>query len=375
MSDRLRIAILITELNVGGAERCAVNLAVRLDRTRFAVEVFSLAPRPAGEQAALVQRLEQAQIPVHFLGATSTWHALAAVRQLRQHLQHQLPHILQTFLFHANVLGNWAARAVPQTQVVTGVRVADPSRWRLWLEHRASRRAARIVCVSQSVADFCRTRGCLPAKKLSVIPNGLDVTVYPACETADLAASGVPASRRALLFVGRLHRQKGLDWFLSACAPTVLDRLPDHDLLIVGDGPQRPELQQLVRSLHLDDRVHFAGWRADVPQLIAASSVLFLPSRWEGMPNVLLEAMASGRPVLATRTEGVLELLGPLADDQSVDVGDAAAFGSKLVRLVETPAAAIALGQQNRQRVAERFSLDAMVSAYEGLYASLATGD
>ena len=312
---------------------------------------------------------------MHFLGATSTWHALAAVRKLRQHLRRQTPHILQTFLFHANVLGSWAARGMPRTQVVTGVRVADPSRWRQWLERQASRHAAQIVCVSQSVADFGRTRGRLQAAKLNVIPNGLDVTTYASSEPADLTTCGVPASRPVLLFVGRLHRQKGLDWFFSECAPAVLERLPDHDLLIVGEGPQRPELQELVRSLHIKERVHFAGWRADVPQLLAASSLLFLPSRWEGMPNVLLEAMASGRPVLTTRTEGVLELLGPLADDQCVNVGDAAGFVSKLLRLVQSPAGAIALGQQNRQRVAERFSLNAMVSAYERLYVALASGD
>ena len=102
------------------------------------------------------------------------------------------------------------------------------------------------------------------------------------------------------------------------------------------------------------DRVHFAGWRADVPEILAASDLLVLPSAWEGMPNVVLEAMASGLPVVATSVEGVEELLGPAAESQTVRYGDSAALATKIVRLVDDRHEATATGAENRRGLRRR---------------------
>ena len=118
-------------------------------------------------------------------------------------------------------------------------------------------------------------------------------------------------------FVGRLEKQKGVNWLIES-APLWLAELPDCHLLLVGDGPMRATLESAAAASGLGERIHFAGWRADVPEILAASDLLVLPSAWEGMPNVVLEAMASRRPVVATDVEGVRELLGPGADLQTV---------------------------------------------------------
>ena len=123
------------------------------------------------------------------------------------------------------------------------------------------------------------------------------------------------------------------------------------------------------------DRVHFAGWRADIPQILAASRLLVLPSLWEGMPNVVLEAMAAGLPVVATDVEGVRELLGPAADGQVVPLGDTQAFTDRVIRLVrDTRNRPPKSGAANRRRVAESFTLDGMVAAYQSLWQSLLAG-
>src|SRR5439155_4746020 len=106
-----------------------------------------------------------------------------------------------------------------------------------------------------------------------------------------LSELGVPYGRRVMLFVGRLDRQKGLDLFFQEL-PAIFRELPDHDLLLIGNGPQAAALQHCARRLRVQDRVHFGGWRNDVPSIMAAADLLVLPSRWEGMPNVVLEAMA-----------------------------------------------------------------------------------
>ena len=370
----IRIAFVITELEVGGAERCLVNLATGLDRERFDPIVYSLDSRPARDRESLVLRLEQASIPVRFIGVTSSWQVLLAIRRLGRLLAEQQPHIVQTFLFHANVVGTLAAvRRRPRPRIVNGIRVADPSRRRQRLERWMSRQAARIVCVSQSVADFCSGQGRMAREKLVVIPNGVNVDQYPAASAADMTQFGVPTDRQVVVFVGRLHAQKGVDWMLRV-APRLLTQLPTHDLLLVGDGPERKTLQGLAAKLGIADRVHFAGWRPDVPQILAASSMLVLPSRWEGMPNVVLEAMATGLPVVSTRAAGVEELLGSLADCQTVTINDADDFVATALRLAQNPSKAQEIGHQNRQRATERFSLAAMIAAYERLYESLLTG-
>jgi starch synthase (maltosyl-transferring) len=109
--------------------------------------------------------------------------------------------------------------------------------------------------------------------------------------------------------------------------------------------------------------------------LLAAADLLVLPSRWEGMPNAVLEAMASSLPVVATKAAGVVELLGPLADRQTVEIGDGDALTNAIVQIADQPALAAELGQANRRRVAEEFSLERMVQAYAQLYRSGREGD
>jgi len=366
----LPLALVITELDVGGAEQALVHLATGLSRARFAPTVYSLQARP--ENDLLVQRLEEAQVPVHFLNLRSRWQFFGAVSKLAALFRQQQARIVQSFLFHANVVATLAARQAKVPGMVTGVRVADPSPWRQRVERWLTPKVDKIVCVSQGVAEFCQHKCGFPADKLAVIPNGVDLSRFSGATPADLQALGVPAGRRAILFIGRLDKQKGLDWLFSEVLPKVFAELPQHDLLLAGDGSQRQELESLASQLRITERVHFAGRQRTIPEILAASDLLVLPSRWEGMPNVLLEAMAAGKPLVATRVEGIEELLGKERDEQSCKAGDAPAFADKIVALARDRSIAERLGPQNQQRAAAEFTLVAMIARYEALYESLA---
>lgn len=362
----LPLALVITELEFGGAEQALVNLATGLNRERFSPVVYSLQGRPKND--LLLRRLEEAKIPVHFLELRSRWQFFSAVSRLAKLLRQQQPQIVQSFLFHANVVATLAARRAKVPRMVTSIRVADPSAWRQRVERWLTPKVDTIVCVSQGVADFCREKCCFPAEKLVVIPNGVDLSRFENVQSGS-------ASRRAILYVGRLDRQKGLDWLLAEVMPRVLAELPQHDLMIAGDGPQRQELLTLVEKhgLNNHNHVYFIPWCPEVPQMLAASDLLVLPSRWEGMPNVVLEAMAAGKPVVATQAEGVLELLGDGAAQQSCPAHDAAGFAERIIRLAQDRDLAGELGAQNQRRVAAEFSLASMISRYAALYESLLT--
>ncbi|MCE9554739.1 MAG: glycosyltransferase [Planctomycetes bacterium] len=368
--SRMSVALCIGQLEPGGAERCLAQLAVGLDRRRFEPVVYCLGRPPQAPQAVLHEQLIAAGIETLFLGVRARWRMLASVLRLTRRLRERRPAILQTFLYRANVAGGLAGRLARVPHVVAGVRVADPRRFRLRTERAATYKVERFVCVSRSVADYCRDVAKLPAQKLVVIPNSIDVERFGHLPSLSLTQLGVPPGRRALCVVGRLDRQKNISWLLTE-AKELLAATPRHDLLIVGEGPQRRKLERQCTDLGLSDRVHFTGWRPDVPQIMAACDLLILPSSWEGMPNVLLEAMASAKPVVATDVEGVRQILGSLAPQQVLPKPDGRLLRERVTAILGNPQLAQRLGQENRLRVQHEYSARLMIEAYEQLYISL----
>ncbi len=368
--ELLHVAFCITELEVGGAERCLVELATRLDRTRFKTSVACLGPRPRGERAALAEQLDAAGVPVRYFDARGISSAARVLRQLRLHWQASRPNLVQTFLFHANVIGAIAARRAIVPTIVTGLRVAElHRRWRRPIERIAGRLADRHIAVSQGVARFAREKIGLPAEKIVVIPNGVVIPKEPV-SAANLSQFGVPSGRRVIAFVGRLDEQKGIEWLIEQ-TPEITKRLPSHDLLVVGTGPSAERLRGRAMRLGIGDRVHFCGWREDVPAILAASDLLVVPSKWEGMPNVVLEAMAAARPVVAFNVEGVSDAVGDDASRQLVPAGDRAAFIERTIEIASDATLQENFGQLNRSRAEARLSIQTMVGSYEQLYFKL----
>ena len=363
------IAFCITELEPGGAERALVELVTRLGRNEFAPMVYSLGPRPSGDRDVLVRRLEAAGVPVQFLNASSR-QFLRAILRLRGLLKLQQPQIVQCFLFHGNVAGTLAARLAGVRHVLTGIRVAERRRWHLTLQRWISPLVDQHVCVSESVARHSHQEGGIPLDKLLVHPNGVDLSPFDSLLPADLREAGVPAGRSLITFVGRLDEQKGVDWLLEL-SPQILARRPDHDLLIVGDGPLLGGLKQRAAVLGVQERVHFAGWRPDIRPFLAASDLVVIPSRWEGMPNVLLEAMAARLPVVATDVEGVAEVLGDAAEAQLATPRDSQRLVDQVCETCSNQQLRNYLGNVNRRRIEAHFSIDLVVKRYETTYRKL----
>jgi starch synthase (maltosyl-transferring) len=280
------------------------------------------------------------------------------------------PRLVQTFLFHANVMGSIAAWRAGVGPVVAGVRVAEPSWWRPRAEAMCRPLIARWVCVSRRVADFVESAIGVGPEKIEVIPNGIELRAW-APSPLSPGMLGLAPDRRVLLFVGRLEPQKGLDWLLELL-PDLFARLPQHDLVVVGTGPQKAELTAQAQRLGIAAQVHWLGWRSDLAAIWPAADVVVIPSRYEGMSNVLLEAMAGMRAVVATDVEGTAEVLGPLAGGQVVPAGDARAFAAAIERFLADEDLRMSTGVANYRRVAAEFSLERMIAAYAALYERMA---
>lgn len=310
----LRVAFCITELDPGGAEKALVEIVSQLDRSQTEPRVYCLGP-----ETELSRQLVEMGIETLCFGARRATEIGVLFRLIREFREFR-PGVVQTFLFHANILGRIAAWWAKIPRIFSGLRVAErQKRWHMWLDRSTQCFVTMNVCVSEGVRKHAIEAGLRP-DKLCVIPNGINASKYADAVPADLRQLGIPRGARTVVTVGRLTRQKGHDWLLHAVAPLFSD--PNLHLLIVGEGEERNAILQLARDLKIEERVHLPGWRAEIAEILKACDLFVLPSRWEGMSNALLEAIASGLPCVATDVEGVRDLMGPGDSARIVIPGD-----------------------------------------------------
>jgi len=360
------LAFCITDLDPGGAERALVQIVRRLDLTEWSPAVYCL-----GGRGSLADELDQLDIPTTCLGATSV-RSLGVVWKLRSLLKAQRPALLQTFLFHANMVGRVAAKLAGVPTVVAGIRVAERERRRhLKLERLPRGLVDHYVCVSQSVAKFAIAECRLPQDNVSVIPNGVDFDRFNNAPPADLSRFAIPSGATTLLFVGRLHPQKGLLVLLDAVEP-LLHSQSDLHVLVVGSGPLDAACRERVANAHQESRIHFAGPQEDIAGLMRASSALVLPSLWEGLPNVVLEAMAAKRPVIATTVDGTAELVTENQTGWVAEAGSAESLRNAIQRFLQaTPAARAAITNRSQVTVQEKFTWNRCAETHASLYRQL----
>ncbi len=365
----MRIDLVITELDTGGAEKCCSDLATFLTKRGHRVRVMALGPRPTGAKDSLVRFLESNNIELHFLGGRTWWMLPRVVSKIRRLVKSDRPDVVQSFLWHANVVSAWVLPSLG-IPFFAGIRITERRRARHALDRWSTSRSQKTICVSQGVADWCVQIERMDASKLLVIPNGIEIQTENHSIPTD--PQNVPANAKILLFVGRLEPQKGID-VVAQYAGKLLSQLPDHHLVLIGDGSQRSLLETVAQQQGLTGRIHFLGQRNDVRDWMARSELLLLPSRYEGMPNVILEAMAEGLPVVTTRVEGVAELLGNQFESQSVAREAWDDFFKLAVSLANSSEHRKRLGTANRKRAETEFALDQQLVRYEALYGSVLT--
>ncbi|MFB3880117.1 MAG: glycosyltransferase family 4 protein [Armatimonadota bacterium] len=232
----------------------------------------------------------------------------------------------------ASVIGYLAARRA-RVPFVCWVRGWTGETWRVRLyeaiHRRVLRRADLVVAVSQALADRCERAGVRP-ERIRVIPNAVELDNGSDPRVPDLRAElGLPPRCPLVISVGRLSAEKGHRYLVEA-ARAVIARHTEAHFVVVGDGRERPSLEQRAKRLGLNGQVAFAGFRPQARQLIAQADVLALPSLTEGLPNVVLEAFAAGVPVVATAVGGVPELVRDGENGWLVSSGDAAGLGAAL---------------------------------------------
>lgn len=362
-----RVTFCITELDIGGAEKALVRIAIGLAERGWQVRVVSLR-----DDGPLAQPLREAGIEVAALRCGG-FLDLRCIFRLRRELTDHPADLLMCFLHQANIYGRIAAWFAGTRVAVSGVRVAD-RRLAVKIPERLTQHlATHYVAVSHSVGDVHRTLCGIDPERMSTIYNGVDVGAdprRPATPNGDL-----PRRPREILFVGRLTEQKDPLLLLAA-----YQHLPENvrattQLTFVGDGPLRGELERRVQQLSLTEFVSIAGQCDDVVQRMQNATVLVLPSRWEGMPNVVLEAMACGLPVMASAVDGTQEVIEHGQTGWLFEGRRPETLADQMETLLDDEEARAAIAANARAKVHSEFAWATSIDAYERLFQRLLQSD
>jgi glycosyltransferase involved in cell wall biosynthesis len=363
----VRIEFVIDHLRVGGAQRHLIELFGQLDRRRFAPQV-SVA-KAGGPLTPVIERMG---IPVRAFGlGASLGRPRTATRLVRtaRRLRAERVDIVHGYLYLGNILGVLSGRLAGVPVRLASKRSLDryARRAQLGATRLANRLADRIVCNAEAVRRCVLEEERPRPEKLVVIPNG--IRLGEAVTGAAPAAVASPG-RRLVGTIGRLGWKKAYGDLLRAAQRVCAER-GDVDFVIVGDGPLRPEVERQIAELGLAGRVHLLGEIPDARRLLESFDVFVLSSMIEGMPNVLLEAMAAARPVVVTRAGGMPEIVTDERTGLLVPIADPGALARAVLRLLCDPAEARRLGRAGRAVVEERYSAEAMGRRYAELYESL----
>lgn len=369
----------VMESTIGGTRRHLVDLAGGLAERGVEVHLVVAAERQPDFREDL-EHLASAGCQVRELAMVRSISPLRDVRHLRTLeglLRSVRPDVVHTHSSKAGVLGRVASirtgigRRVhtPHTLAFLFRDMFGPVRRRVFfeLERRLCARTERVIAVSESEGRTVRESGVIDPGRVRVIPNGVEVSSGTKRVPLDLDALGLDPRRPCAAVIGLLNVAKGQDLAIDA-----LGACPELQLLLVGHGEEREALEARAARLGVAGSVRLLGFRSDVAEILASVDLLLLPSRWEGMPYVVLEAMACGVPVVATPVDGAVDLIedggtGWLAREVS-----ASALGETLGQVLALTADERRdVGERGREHVARHFTRGAMVDAVVELYEEL----
>ncbi len=370
-ADKIRVAHVITRMIVGGAQETVLLAAALADRSRF--EPVVVCGPQTGSEGSLHDEVRRRGVELVVLPdlvrEVSPRKDALAVRALARLFRERGVDVVHTNSSKAGIVGRVAARRAGVPRVIHTVHgwpfhdrqsAVGATAWR-FLERRTAPIAERLVVVAESDRAKGLAVGIGRPEQYALVRSSLELDLYgadPAARSAVRRELGIPEDAQVIGAVNRLSPQKDPVLLMDAVLPLLAER-PEARLLLVGDGPLRAEVERRAT-----DQVVLTGLRADVPRLLAAMDVFVLASQWEGLPRTLLQAMATGVPVVATDADGVAEVVQDGVTGRLVPRSDAPALGRAVAQVLDDPGS---LAEQAGTRLSE-FDATAMVRQLEALY-------
>jgi glycosyltransferase involved in cell wall biosynthesis len=380
LTRRLHIFYLIGTLDIGGAEGQLVQLLKGLDRDRFSATVCCLTSA-AGPYADDIRQLGIDVYSIGFQGLRIFRYPHRVAGQLfrlARLIRRERPDIVHGYLFWAYVLGTFAARAARVPRVVSSRRSLGNFKagklHYLLLERLSNAMTSLVIANSRAVRADAMRQEKLPPRKVIVIYNGVDSSQFRATAPAALVEDlQLQDAEPVVTVVANFIDYKGHGFFFDAWR-RVAATVPSAVAILVGDGPERAKWEGRIMADALGSSVRFVGSRRDIPAILALTDIVVHPSLEEGFSNAILEAMAAGRPVVATAVGGNTEAIQDGRTGILVPARDSEALAAAILILAREPGRAREMGSAGRERVARHFSVEQMVRSYESVYERLLAG-
>lgn len=364
---KISVCHLLPALPAHGAEQLLLDIVRHMDRDRITLSVCLIS-----EMGPLVREFEAIGIPVYFLPKRSR-NDLSVIFRLAALWKKNRFDLIHTHLFTADLWGRLAGLLSWVPIVSTSHTTSDPNIGHLgrWLDRILDRRNNAVICVSKAVLKYRIHEAGFDPKKIHLIENGIDLDRFR--ETASKGEMetrlGLPLGRRWAVIVGRLVPLKGHRFLIEALSLLTKD-FAQLGLLVVGDGEEEKSLRALTEALGLSERVVFLGLRRDIPDILGISEVLVLPSSREGLPIVLLEAMAASLPVVVTPVGGIPEVV--MEGKTGIFVKQEPGSIAQALRWIfENFDSARTMGKNARLLIEERYDIRTVAGRYESLYRAI----
>lgn len=365
----IKVLQLVEGFNFGGAETKLLELVKHMDVNRFDTTVISL---------GLGNEIEELfyQLNCRVMTFQRRKHIdFKLLSRVRDFIRDEGIDIVMTTLFYADVLGAMAGHSGGAKGVFSWETISSP-KWlaphRFWSYRYAIRHADKVISVSKSTARWLVEKRKVSPNKVIIIPYGVNLNKYnPHVKNVRREDIGLRSEDIVIGQVSRLDEQKGHTYLIQA-APEIIARQPHVKFVLIGDGPLRAELEQQIKARGVQDHFVLLGFRHDVPELLPLFDIFVLPSLYEGLPNVVLEAMACGLPVVATPVDGTKEAVINGETGFLVPERDPHQLAQKLLAVISNENLKLKFGLAGRRRVEDYFSLEDQVQKFEDLYTQYA---
>ncbi|KON27197.1 hypothetical protein AC481_05560 [miscellaneous Crenarchaeota group archaeon SMTZ-80] len=376
-SMALKILYVMGNTIFGGGERVFTQLISRLNKNRYELVCACL---PKGQ---LADKLEELKIPLCAIDFRHRF-SIKTFLKLLKIVQSEKPHIVHSQGARVDFYTRLTAR-LARVPIIVSTIAAPVEEFNvnpikriiyIFLDRLTEKYVDKFIAVSESMRRKLITKHKIPSGKIVRIYNGVEVENYYYYSSDDYIKKEFNIGRNTLLVgtIGRLVWEKGLEYFIKAIKEIEDSTWQMKDnirFLIVGEGELRRELENLVKELKIEQKVVFTGFRKDINKILSVLNILVLSSLREGQPMVLLEAMAAGKPVIATNIEGLDETIIDGVTGILVPPKDPASLAKVIASLLQNRDKAEKMGQAGRSIVEERFNITARVKEYERLYDTL----
>jgi glycosyltransferase involved in cell wall biosynthesis len=365
-----KIIYLITDLQIGGAQKELCTILPHLNREKFDPLVVCL----FGGNGFIADNIKKSGTPVFDLRMRNKLDIFAIFRLYRL-FKDENPAILHSSLFHASIVARVVGKFAQVPIIITWRHnITHGNNFREWINKTTTNLDDCLVAVSKAVKEKEIQSTGVKNLNVVVIYNGINTHAYKKLKSTERRRIrnrwGIPEDAYLIGSIGRLHPSKGFDTLLQSFKK-IRSKIPNSWLIIVGEGEIRKNLEETARKLEIFDFTVFTGTITNIPEILGILDVFVLASRWEGLPIVILEAMASRLPVIATSVGGIQEIITNNETGLLIKPEDPDAIVEMVFRIYNDIVIATSLGKAGRAKILSKFNVIPITDQFQKLYSEL----